>query len=129
MCIAYAPRLPGATLPWLFELDPTSGTTRALLPDRDGNVLNVARRHAPEARHASLRDACRTYAIDPARDLELRWWDGPDLALVVRTELDRLGIDAVVRAARPGVVIDHGGEQVALPSAFALRAWERALAR
>jgi hypothetical protein len=128
MCIAYAPRVPAPNIPWLIELDPTNGSSRAYLADRDGNVLNVAKRHAPEARHASLDEVCRVFGLHRARDLELRWWDGADLVRVVRVELMRLEIRGEVRLARPGVHVRLGdGVEVHLPSAFALRRWSRGL--
>jgi hypothetical protein len=126
MCIAYAPRVPAPNIPWLIELDPADGSARAFLADRDGNVLNVAKRHAPEARHGSLDEVCRLFGLHRMRDLELRWWEGADLVLVVQTELVRLEVAGEVRASKPGVrVTQPDGSEVHLPSAFALRRWSQ----
>ncbi len=126
MSIAYAPRLPLPTHPWLIEFDAVDGSARAFLADHEGNVLNVAKRHSPESRHASLRDACHRYGLHPERDLELRWWTAYDLATVIRAEIARLGIDAIVAPARPGVMVTmRSRAAMHLPSAFALRHWVR----
>src|SRR4051812_8811570 len=109
--IAYAPRFPQANLPWLIELDATSGRHAvALIPSDDEGPINARRDRSRRRVHESLTTACEAYGLNPTTGLELRWWDNVDLARVVELELERLGVrDATLRREDDGVVVVHSG--------------------
>lgn len=119
--VAYAPRVPRGGDPWLIEVDPASGEATAYLPAAEGGALHTRRDQAPMRRYASLGEACVVSGLDPLRDLELRWWDGVELALVTALELRRLGrTDLSVRSGDE-VIVSRGEQRYAVRGPFELR--------